>query len=100
MVRNSKGKNNLITRKLVIFFCFVACIGSSSHGFVVIPGPFSEKLLQRYGAIKVIATGTLLAILDFLCSSFASIQFLTYEFMVGIRSSFASSPRNLLLFFC
>ena len=80
------------------FFCFLAWVGSSSYGFAVISCSVSEKLAEVW-SIKVVTTGTLPAILDFLCSSFASIQFLTYEFLVGIRSSFASSPHNLLLFF-
>lgn len=52
---NYKGKKLSNYQKIGdFFFRFLAWIGSSSYGFVVIPGPISEKLLQRYGVIKVV----------------------------------------------
>lgn len=64
-------------------------------------GPVSGKLLQKYGAIKVAVFGALIMIAGVISSSFAhdiSILFLTHGLLVGIGSSFAYTPGNLILF--
>uniref|UniRef100_A0A8C8SVJ3 Major facilitator superfamily (MFS) profile domain-containing protein n=1 Tax=Pelusios castaneus TaxID=367368 RepID=A0A8C8SVJ3_9SAUR len=82
-------------------FSFSAWIGSVSYGFIMIFGPVSGKLLQKYGAIKVAIFGAIVVMLGVVCSSFAAdirVLFLTHGILVGVGSSFASTPGNLILF--
>lgn len=84
-----------------VYFSFSAWIGSVSYGFIMIFGPISGKLLQKYGAIKVAIFGALVVMLGVICSSYAGdirVLFLTHGILVGVGSSFASTPGNLILF--
>ncbi|XP_006037910.2 monocarboxylate transporter 10-like [Alligator sinensis] len=77
-----------------------AWIGSLSYGFIMIFGPVSGKLLQKYGAIKVAVFGALIMIAGVISSSFAhdiSILFLTHGLLVGIGSSFAYTPGMIMV---
>uniref|UniRef100_A0A8C0HAZ9 Uncharacterized protein n=1 Tax=Chelonoidis abingdonii TaxID=106734 RepID=A0A8C0HAZ9_CHEAB len=80
---------------------FRTWIGSVSYGFIMIFGPVSGKLLQKYGAIKVAIFGALVVMLGVVCSSYAGdirVLFLTHGILVGVGSSFASTPGNFILF--
>ncbi|XP_075780747.1 monocarboxylate transporter 10-like [Pelodiscus sinensis] len=77
-----------------------AWIGSVSYGFIMIFGPVSGKLLQKYGAIKVAVLGALVVMLGVICSSFAGdirVLFLTHGILVGVGSSFASTPGLIMV---
>ncbi|XP_019405507.1 PREDICTED: monocarboxylate transporter 10-like isoform X2 [Crocodylus porosus] len=77
-----------------------AWIGSLSYGFIMIFGPVSGKLLQKYGAIKVAVFGALIMMAGVIFSSFAhdiSILFLTHGLLVGIGSSFAYTPGMIMV---
>ncbi|CAM4549110.1 unnamed protein product [Caretta caretta] len=77
-----------------------AWIGSVSYGFIMIFGPISGKLLQKYGAIKVAIFGALVVMLGVVCSSYAGdirVLFLTHGILVGVGSSFASTPGLIMV---
>ncbi|EMP25166.1 Monocarboxylate transporter 10 [Chelonia mydas] len=77
-----------------------AWIGSVSYGFIMIFGPISGKLLQKYGAIKVAIFGALVVMLGVICSSYAGdirVLFLTHGILVGVGSSFASTPGLIMV---
>ncbi|XP_065444995.1 monocarboxylate transporter 10-like isoform X1 [Chrysemys picta bellii] len=77
-----------------------AWIGSVSYGFIMIFGPVSGKLLQKYGAIKVAIFGALVVMLGVVCSSYAGdirVLFLTHGILVGVGSSFASTPGLIMV---
>uniref|UniRef100_A0A452GL28 Solute carrier family 16 member 5 n=1 Tax=Gopherus agassizii TaxID=38772 RepID=A0A452GL28_9SAUR len=89
------------SRSRTVYFSFSAWIGSVSYGFIMIFGPVSGKLLQKYGAIKVAIFGALVVMLGVVCSSYAGdirVLFLTHGILVGVGSSFASTPGNFILF--
>lgn len=80
---------------------FLAWIGSVSYAFIMIFGPVSGKLLQKYGAIKVAIVGALTVMFGLIASSYTNdlrVLFLTHGILVGVGSSLASTPGNTILF--
>ncbi|XP_048343414.1 uncharacterized protein LOC125427884 isoform X2 [Sphaerodactylus townsendi] len=78
----------------------IAWIGSVSYAFIMIFGPVSGILLQKYGAIKVAIIGALVVMFGLISSSYTydlRVLFLTHGILVGVGSSLASTPGNYVL---
>ncbi|XP_078503013.1 monocarboxylate transporter 10-like isoform X5 [Lissotriton helveticus] len=71
---------------------FTAGAGSLSYGLIMIFGPLSGKLIQRFGAKVVSIIGSVIVIISVIGSSFApsiEIFYLTHGILTGIGSSLA-----------
>ncbi|XP_060096856.1 uncharacterized protein LOC132573334 [Heteronotia binoei] len=78
----------------------IAWIGSVSYAFIMIFGPVSGKLLQKYGAIKVAIIGALVVMFGLISSSYTydlRVLFLTHGILVGVGSSLASTPALIMV---
>ncbi|XP_078503010.1 monocarboxylate transporter 10-like isoform X2 [Lissotriton helveticus] len=79
---------------------FTAGAGSLSYGLIMIFGPLSGKLIQRFGAKVVSIIGSVIVIISVIGSSFApsiEIFYLTHGILTGIGSSLAVTTGMIMI---
>ncbi|MBN3287828.1 MOT10 protein, partial [Polyodon spathula] len=77
-----------------------AWVGSISYGLIMIFGPVSGKMTEKFGARIVSILGSILIIVSIVGSSYASkldFLFLTHGVVTGIGSSFAFTPGMIMI---
>ncbi|MGH0131058.1 UNVERIFIED_CONTAM: hypothetical protein FKN15_030220 [Acipenser sinensis] len=75
-------------------------VGSISYGLIMIFGPVSGKMTEKFGARIVSILGSILIIVSIVGSSYASkldFLFLTHGVLTGIGSSFAFTPGMIMI---